>query len=87
MKPNLLIVDDEEHTREGLELALEDKFEVFLASSAEEAFNVLEAENFDVVLTDLRMSGESGMSVIDFAIRHASDSICIIFSSSYFGKT
>ena len=81
MKPNLLIVDDEEHTREGLELALEDKFEVFLASSAEEAFNVLEAEKFDVVLTDLRMSGESGMSVIDFAIRHASDSICIMMTA------
>ena len=31
MKPNLFIVDDEQHTREGLELALEDKFEVFLA--------------------------------------------------------
>ena len=29
MKPNLLIVDDEPHTREGLELALEDDFEVF----------------------------------------------------------
>ena len=31
MNPNLLIVDDEQHTREGLELALEDNFEVFLA--------------------------------------------------------
>ena len=41
MKPNLLIVDDEQHTREGLELALEDKFEVFLASSPEEAFNAI----------------------------------------------
>ena len=69
MKPNLLIVDDEEHTREGLELALEDRFEVFLASSAEEAFNALDAERFEVVLTDLRMSGESGMSVIDFAVK------------------
>ena len=29
MNPNLLIVDDEQHTREGLELALEDKFEIF----------------------------------------------------------
>jgi YesN/AraC family two-component response regulator len=29
MKPNLLIVDDEEHTREGLELALEDKLRSF----------------------------------------------------------
>ncbi|MEC7627608.1 MAG: response regulator, partial [Verrucomicrobiota bacterium] len=56
MKPNLLIVDDEEHTREGLELALDEKYEVFLASSAEEAFNALDAEKFEVVLTDLRMS-------------------------------
>ena len=48
MKANLLIVDDEEHTREGLELALEEKYEVFLASSAEEAFNALDAESFEV---------------------------------------
>ena len=81
MKPNLLIVDDEEHTREGLELALEDKFEVFLASSAEEAFNAIDAETFEVVLTDLRMSGESGMSVIDFAIRQAPESICIMMTA------
>jgi len=81
MKPNLLIVDDEEHTREGLELALEDKFEVFLASSAEEAFNAIDAEAFEVVLTDLRMSGESGMSVIDFAIRQAPESICIMMTA------
>ena len=44
MKSNLLIVDDEQHTREGLELALEDKFEVFLASNPDEAFNVMESE-------------------------------------------
>ena len=29
MNPNLLIVDDEQHTREGLELALEDKLKFF----------------------------------------------------------
>ena len=81
MKPNLLIVDDEEHTREGLELALEDRFEVFLASSAEEAFNALDAERFEVVLTDLRMSGESGMSVIDFAVKHVSNPICIMMTA------
>ena len=81
MKPNLLIVDDEQHTREGLELALEDKFEVFLASSPEEAFNAIEAEKFEVVLTDLRMSGQSGMSVIDFSIQHPSSPICIMMTA------
>ena len=81
MKHNLLIVDDEEHTREGLEMALEEKYEVFLASSAEEAFNALATENFEVILTDLRMSGESGMSVIDFAIKHMPNAICIMMTA------
>ena len=71
MKPNLLIVDDEKHTRDGLELALEDDFEIFCASSAIEAEQALDQEEFQVVLTDLRMPGESGMYVIDtlFGIR------------------
>ena len=55
MRPNLLIVDDEQNTRDGLELALEDEFEVFTASCVEEAVTVLNEEDFQVVLTDLRM--------------------------------
>ena len=81
MKPNLLIVDDEEHTRNGLELALEDEFEVFCASSAKEAQIALKEEDFYVVLTDLRMPGDSGMSVIDQAIRHRSNPLCIMMTA------
>ncbi|MDG1132551.1 MAG: sigma-54 dependent transcriptional regulator [Opitutales bacterium] len=81
MKINLLIVDDEPHTREGLELALEDEFEVFTASSAKEAANALEEEEFQVILTDLRMPGDSGMSVIDHAIRHPSKPLCIMMTA------
>ncbi len=81
MKENLLIVDDEAHTREGLELALEDEFEVFCASSAEEAAHALNHEEFKVVLTDLRMPGESGMKVVDFAIRHPSNPLCIMMTA------
>jgi len=81
MKPNLLIVDDEAHTREGLELALEEDFEVYIASSAEEAANALLQEEFDVVLTDLRMPGESGMKVVDLTIRHPSNPLCIMMTA------
>ena len=81
MKINLLIVDDEPHTREGLELALEDEFEVFTASSSKEAVNALEEEEFQVILTDLRMPGDSGMSVIDHAIRHPSNPLCIMMTA------
>ena len=81
MKENLLIVDDEAHTREGLELALEDEFEVFCASSAEEAAHALNQEEFHVVLTDLRMPGESGMKVVDLTIRHPSNPLCIMMTA------
>ena len=44
MPATILIVDDEKNTREGLSLALEDDYEVYIASGAEEAFNLMEAE-------------------------------------------
>ena len=81
MKSNLLIVDDEQHTREGLEMALEDKFEIFLASSPQEAFNVMEAESLEVVLTDLKMGSQSGMTVIDHAIALRNQPICIMMTA------
>ncbi|MDA8774520.1 sigma-54 dependent transcriptional regulator [Opitutales bacterium] len=81
MNPNLLIVDDEQHTREGLELALEDNFEVFLASSPDEAFNVMESEPLEVILTDLRMGHQSGMAVIDRAISLSNNPICIMMTA------
>jgi DNA-binding NtrC family response regulator len=68
MLPSVLIVDDEKHTREGLRQALEDNYDVSLAASADEAFNLLEAQPFDAVLTDLRMPGKSGLKVIDKAL-------------------
>ncbi len=66
--PSVLIVDDEKHTREGLQQALADNFDVSVAASADEAFNLMDAQSFDVILTDLRMPGKSGLKVIDKAL-------------------
>ncbi len=68
MVPTVLIVDDEKHTREGLQQALEENFDVSVAASADEAFNLMEAQEYDVILTDLRMPGKSGLKVIDKAL-------------------
>ena len=81
MPATILIVDDEKNTREGLGLALEENYEVYMASSAEEAFNLMDAETFDVVLTDLRMAGKSGLKVIDRAIRLPNGPICIMMTA------
>jgi two-component system, NtrC family, response regulator AtoC len=68
MVPSVLIVDDEKHTREGLQQALAESYDVSVAASADEAFNLMEAQSFDVILTDLRMPGKSGLKVIDRAL-------------------
>jgi len=66
---SMLIVEDEKHTRDGLMAAFEDDFEVSVARDAEEAFRLLDADEFNVVLTDLRMAGKSGLKVIDHAVK------------------
>jgi DNA-binding NtrC family response regulator len=68
MVPSVLIVDDEKHTREGLQQALLENYDVSIAANADEAFNLLDAQPFDVIVTDLRMPGKSGLKVIDKAL-------------------
>src|ERR1043165_4985842 len=68
MVPSVLIVDDEKHTRDGLRQALEDNYDVSVAASVDEAFNLIESQEYDVILTDLRMPGKSGLKVIDKAL-------------------
>lgn len=81
MLATVLIVDDEKHTREGLMLALEEEYDVFLASDADEAFRLMDAEKFDFVLTDLRMAGKSGMKVIDKAVTLPNNPVIIMMTA------
>jgi CheY-like chemotaxis protein len=69
MKPTVLIVDDEKHSREGLRAAFDDKYECFVAKDAAEAARLMQDVPPDAVLTDLRMAGEDGMSVIERALK------------------
>ena len=82
MTPNLLIVDDEKPTRDGLRAALEDRYEVYLAEDATSAIGLLEAETFDVLLTDFRLpNNEDGMKLIARAKSLAKPPICILMTA------
>lgn len=81
MTPTLLIVDDEKPTRDGLRAALEEKFDVYVAESAEAAMQLLEKESFDVVLTDLRMSGKDGFELITRAKSLSKPPVCILMTA------
>jgi len=80
-KPKLLIVDDEKPTREGLRAALEDHYEVWVAEDAKAAMNLLEEENFEVMLTDFRLPQEDGMKLIARAKSLPKPPICILMTA------
>jgi len=81
MKPTLLIVDDEKTTREGLRAALEERYDVYIAEDAKAAMNLLETENFDVMLTDFRLPNEDGMKLIARAKSLPKPPICILMTA------
>src|SRR5204863_8047863 len=81
MTPTLLIVDDEKTQREGLRAALEDRYDVYLAEDAKAAMELLERENFDVLLTDFRLPNEDGMKLIMRAKSLSKPPICILMTA------
>ncbi len=80
-KPTLLIVDDEKTTREGLRAALEERYDVYIAEDAKAAMELLEGENFDVMLTDFRLPNEDGMKLISRAKSLPKPPICILMTA------
>jgi DNA-binding NtrC family response regulator len=81
VKPTVLIVDDEKPTRDGLRTALEDRYEVYVAADASAAANLLEAESFDVLLTDFRLPTEDGMKLITRAKSLPKPPVCILMTA------
>ncbi|MEN9992316.1 MAG: hypothetical protein RLZZ224_2018, partial [Verrucomicrobiota bacterium] len=80
-QPTLLIVDDEKATRDGLRLALEGEFEVYLASNKKEAESVLKSIEIDVLLTDLRLGAENGMEVLDLAMSRPRPPLAVMMTA------
>jgi two-component system, NtrC family, response regulator AtoC len=81
MKPALLVVDDEKPTRDGLRAALEDRYDVYVADDAKTALELLERDNFDVLITDFRLPSEDGMKLISRAKSLAHPPICILMTA------
>ena len=81
MLPLLLIVDDEKSTRDALRLALEDDYEVYAVADGKAARALMDSEPVDILLTDLRLGGESGMALIDYAQGLPQPPTCIMMTA------
>lgn len=79
----ILIVDDEVRIRELLRKALSrEGLEVASVPSAAQAMEIIFKEPFDLLLLDVRLAGESGLSVLKKAREYRQDVPIIIYSGA-----
>jgi DNA-binding NtrC family response regulator len=81
MKPVILIVDDEKNIREGLGRALRRSYDILLAESGTAALDLLSENSVDVMLSDLRMPGMDGMTLMQRALAVSPHLICILLTA------
>jgi len=81
MSPRVLIVDDEESVTVTMAAILEmDGYSVATALRADDALTQIEAEEFDLVLTDLRLDDFDGMDVLAAARRKSPETVGIVLT-------
>src|SRR5207248_11288977 len=81
LQPTILIVDDEKHTRDGLRQLLENNYDVYVAADVAGAISVLDRQQIDVLLTDLRLGAGDGMKLIERALKMSRPPICIMMTA------
>ena len=82
-RASILIIDDEPQVRRLIGDLLSDDHDCLEAGSAEEALAVLETRTFDLVLTDINMSGLSGLELVPRIHQRAPDTLVMMISGQH----
>src|SRR6202795_4181337 len=78
---NLLVVDDERAIREVCrEVAQSLGFNTAVADSAEHAYRMLDAQNIDVVLLDLKLPGAGGLEALHQIGQRRPDTVIVVIT-------
>ena len=81
----ILIIDDDAGVRDSMQEFIKDSgYDIYTASSAEEALELLKSEIVDVVITDIMLAGMDGLELTDL-IKHNYD-IDVIVMTGYSEK-
>ena len=77
----ILVVDDEGAIRYSISKTLQRVgYQVHTAASGEEALEMMQRQDYDVVLTDIRMPGLTGVELLAEIKEHAPDAVVILLT-------
>lgn len=78
----ILVVDDDEIARDVVGLSLQrEGYNAISAYDGLSAMQILDLEDMDLVITDLRMPGASGMDVLKHAVKNNPDTAVVILTA------
>ena len=81
--PAILVVDDELSMREFLKILLDKEgYEVSTASEASSAIDLIKAQNFDLVVSDIKMPGMGGLTLLE-KIKEINSSLPVIMITAF----
>jgi diguanylate cyclase (GGDEF)-like protein len=79
-RPTILIIDDDDQIRLLLMRLLAAGHECTAVPSAESALSLLDANKFDLIISDINMSGISGLELVPAVLSKDSDAVVIMVS-------
>lgn len=79
-KCSLLVVDDEPYILATLSVLLGGEFDVRTADSARAAERILSEQPVDIILTDQRMPGKTGVELLEWVRRHTPQTVRLLMT-------
>jgi two-component system response regulator PilR (NtrC family) len=88
MSAKILIVDDEKPIRDSLKMILEEEgYKTETSADGEEALNKIKENNFDIVITDIKMPKLDGIQLLENASKISPETFFIIMTAYASVKT
>src|SRR5260221_10742987 len=81
-KGTLLVVDDEDGTRQSLRVIFKDDYEILMASDGPSAIALAQNQKIDVAVLDVRMAGMSGIEVLE-RLKYVDPAIEVVMMTAF----
>ena len=81
LKKKILLVEDDRNARNGIAKILRPKYDITAAEDGIRGINILKKNNYDLVITDIKMPGADGMEILNETLTKSPAPLCIMITA------